>query len=217
LSIDSRISIGGKYYKAFFYRYFIKTIYPVFLFKYNLGFLNLTGGNVTNYHKLMFTVQQRLSWQLGTTNYELKAAKIFGPAPYPISYVTAGNFGIIFDRFNYNMLREFEFVTDQFVSVFLEHHFDGFFLNKIPLVNKLRLREVFYIRGLWGSYSSRNESYILPSFDIRSPSKIPYLEASIGIENILNVFRVDFMWRLTYRNTPGVPNFMVKVGFIPNF
>lgn len=217
LSIDSRISIGGKYYKAFFYRYFIKTIYPVFFFKYNLGFLNLNGGNVTYYHKLMLSVQQRLSWQLGHTNYEFKAAKIFGASPYPISYVTAGNFGIILDRMNYNMLREFEFVTDQFVSIYLEHHFDGFFLNKIPLVNKLRLREVFYIRGLWGSYSKKNESYILPSFDIRSPSKIPYLEASIGIENILNVFRVDFMWRLTYRNTPGVPNFMVKVGFIPNF
>jgi hypothetical protein len=115
------------------------------------------------------------------------------------------------------MLREFEFVMDQYLSVYVEHHFDGFFLNKIPLVNKLRLREVIYFRALWGGYSSQNAAYLLSDFELKSPSKLPYMEASFGFENILNVFRVDFMWRLTYRNTPGVPNFMVKIGFIPNF
>ncbi len=116
------------------------------------------------------------------------------------------------------MLREFEFVTDQYMSLWIEHHFDGFFLNKIPIINKLRLREVIYFRGLWGSYSASNSALIpAAGFDLRSPSKIPYMEASFGIENIVNMFRVDFMWRLTYRNTPGTPNFMVKIGFTPNF
>jgi hypothetical protein len=215
--IDSRIAPKDKYYKAGFYRWFINTIYPVFLVRYNLGILDLDDGYKRVYHKLMFTARQRLPWQAGNTRYEFKAAKIFGVAPYPTAFVTAGNFGILLDRFNYNMLREFEFVMDQFVSLYVEHHFDGFFLNKIPLINKLRLREVIYLRGLWGTYSARNASYLLSDFELRSPSKLPYMEASIGIENILNVFRVDFMWRLTYRNTPGVPNFMVKVGFIPNF
>ena len=115
------------------------------------------------------------------------------------------------------MLKEFEFVTDQNVSLYLEHHFDGLLFNKIPLFNKLKLREIIYFRGLWGNYSAQNASLIIPPADVKSPFKIPYMEASFGIENILNVFRVDFMWRLTYRNTPGAPNFMVKVGFYPNF
>lgn len=215
--IDTRLAPKSRYYKAFAYRYFVKNQYPVFLVRYNLGLLDMDDGYIRPYHKLMLTAQQRLSWVLGHTNYELKAAKIFGPAPYPISYVTAGNFGIILDRTNFNMLREFEFVTDQFVSLWIEHHFDGFFLNKIPIINKLRLREVIYFRGLWGSYSGKNASLLFPPSDVRSPSKIPYMEASFGIENIFNMFRVDAMWRLTYRNTPGTPNFMVKIGFTPNF
>jgi len=216
-SIDTRFGPKSKYYKAFFYRYFMKNQYPVFLLRYNIGLLDMNDGNLPVYHKLQFTAQQRLSWVLGHTNYELKAAKIFGKAPYPTSYVTSGNFGILLDRTNFNMLREFEFVTDQYVSLWIEHHFDGFFLNKIPVINKLRLREVIYFRGMWGSYSAKNAALIPAGFDIRSPSKIPYMEASFGIENIINMFRVDFMWRLTYRNTPGTPNFMVKIGFTPNF
>lgn len=216
IGIDSRYAPNGKYYKAGFYRWFVKTKYPEFMFKYNLGFLNMAN-RVSNYHKLSLTITQRLSWQLGHTNYKFEAAKMFGKVPYPLSYVTAAGFGIILDRTNFNMLKEFEFVNDQYMTLWIEHHFDGFFFNKIPVFNKLKLREVIYFRGLWGSYSKANAALInLPS-EVYSPSKIPYMEASFGIENILNVFRVDFMWRLTYRDTPGVPKFMVKIGFTPNF
>lgn len=30
----------------------------------------------------------------------------------------------------------------------------------------------------------------------------PYMEASVGIENIFKVLRVDYVWRLNYRDVP---------------
>lgn len=216
ITIDSRIAPNDKYFKSGFYRYFVTTKYPVFLCTLTAGFLN-RNSHVSNYQKVSVGAKQRLSWQGGHTRYQVQYSKIFGTSPYPISYVTSASFGVIFDNYNFNMLKEFEFVTDQNVSLYLEHHFDGLLFNKIPLFNKLKLREIIYFRGLWGNYSAQNASLIIPPADVKSPFKIPYMEASFGIENILNVFRVDFMWRLTYRNTPGAPNFMVKVGFYPNF
>ena len=34
--------------------------------------------------------------------------------------------------------------------------------------------------------------------------KTPYMEIGCGIDNILTFLRVDYVWRLTYRDTPGV-------------
>jgi len=40
----------------------------------------------------------------------------------------------------------------------------------------------------------------------------PYMECSVGIDNILTLFRVDYVWRLTYRNRPGIDHSGVRVG-----
>jgi len=109
------------------------------------------------------------------------------------------------------MLAEFEFVTDQYVSWFLEHHFDGYILNKIPYVQRLKLREVIYMRGIWGSYSQSNYNTLLPGFDFKSPSAYPYMEAGVGLENIFKILRFDSVWRLTYRNNKMAANWEPKI------
>jgi hypothetical protein len=213
IGIDNRYSYKDKYYKAGFYRFFIATKNPVFLFNYKLGFLTVNG-NRSVYNKFQVTIKQRLSWTLGHTWYSIQAGKIFGLSPYPLSYVTPGGFGYLLNNADYNMLRSFEFVTDQYLAIYLEHHFDGYFFNKIPYVNRLQLREVLYARLLWGSYSNKNKNLLDAGagFDFHTPSKYPYIEAGFGFENIVKVLRVDFIWRCTYR-TPGGTNFSPKLAF----
>jgi hypothetical protein len=143
---------------------------------------------------------QRLAWLLGHTWYQVQVGKILGKSPYPISYVTPGGQGYFLNNYDYNMLSEFEFVTDQYVSWFIEHHFDGYILNKIPYVQRLKLREVLYMRGLWGSYSQSNYNTLIPNFDFKAPSAYPYMEAGVGLENIFKILRFDSIWRLTYRS-----------------
>lgn len=36
--------------------------------------------------------------------------------------------------------------------------------------------------------------------------KAPYMEASIGIENIFKAVRIDYVWRLNYLKHPGIQN-----------
>jgi hypothetical protein len=214
-TLDSRYSYNDQYYASTFYRFFQNTKYPVLMFRYTAGLVNI-GNDFFTYHNLQFTLKQRLSSPIGHTLYSFKAAKIFGNAPYTACYMTQGNLGILLDKFNYNLLNEFEFITDQYISLWVEHHFDGFFLNKIPGINKLKLREVVFIKSLWGTFSQKNADVLLVPTELTAPSKYPYAEAGAGIENIAYLFRVDVMWRVTYRNTGG-PNFGVKFAFQPGF
>lgn len=63
----------------------------------------------------------------------------------------------------------------------------------------------------WGEglYLFPNGSYTL--------GKAPYMEASIGIENIFKFLRLDYVWRLNYRDHPGIQTkgvrFMMRMSF----
>ncbi|MDE6466395.1 MAG: carboxypeptidase-like regulatory domain-containing protein, partial [Duncaniella sp.] len=80
----------------------------------------------------------------------------------------------------------------------------------IPVIRRLKLREAFIIRGLWGHLSHRNRPWLHPdlyAFPVRANTQLmtrtPYLEAAVGIDNLFKCLRVDYTWRLTYRNTPS--------------
>jgi hypothetical protein len=214
--LDTRYSYLDQYFIGTFWRYFQPSKYPVFMFRYTGGVVNMAG-EYFNYHNLRLTIKQRLSSTIGHTNYNFRVGKILGKAPYTSCFLTQGNLGIILDKFNYNLLNEFEFITDQYVSLWVEHHFDGFFLNKIPGINRLKLRELIFVKSLWGTFSQRNQSVLDVPVELTAPHKYPYAEAGFGIENIVYMFRVDFVWRATYRNKPGAQNWGVKLSFEPGF
>ena len=111
----------------------------------------------------------------------------------------------------------FEFASDRYVSMYLDHHFDGFFLNKIPVVKNAQLREVISARGVAGDLSSRNkQEMILPEgmSDVRKP----YVEYSAGIENLFKVLRIDYIWRGTHFSPVSKQdNWAIKARFSLSF
>lgn len=215
-TIDSRYSFKDQYYANFFYRYFQTTKYPVFMFKYTAGLAEV-GGDYFHYHNLLFTIKQRLNSPIGHTTYTFRLGKIFGKAPYPSCYITQGDLGVFLNKTSYNLIRDFEFISDRYVSLWVEHHFDGFFFNKIPGFNKLRLREVISFKGLLGDFSRKNADVLVTPAELKSPSPLPYMEAGFGIENIALLLRIDFLWRLTYRDLAGASTWGIKISIQPQF
>jgi len=215
-TIDTRYSYNDLYLTGVFYRYFQNSKYPVFMLRYSYGMVNMQQDHF-DYHNLHLTIKQKMQTRAGYTQYLFRAGKIFGKVPYTAAYLTQGNLGILLDKFNYNLLREFEFASDQYVSLWVEHHFNGFFFNKIPGFNKLKLRELLVMRSLFGSFSNKNASVLTPLPELSSPFPIPYIEAGFGIENIGYLLRIDFLWRLTYRDKKGVPTWGVKLAIQPSF
>jgi hypothetical protein len=220
---DFRYSYKDQNYAAFGYRYFQQTKYPAFNFRITAGSKGFLEGDY-NYLKFNFLLKHRLQSVIGYTKYQVKAGYILGKTPYPNAFVFTGSLGgVLYDFTSYNLMRTFEFSADKFVSIWLDHHFDGFFLNKIPGIKKLQVREFITFKALIGHMSKANRNVIeLPS-DIGRPFPIPYIEAGFGFDNILKVIRIDFIWRCTYRDDTATKlggfgkNWGIKIGFTPKF
>lgn len=198
---NNRTTLGGKL--------------PIFDLDYTFQTLqNILGQNYQN-HRIDFRVRQRLNWYMGYTRYTLRASQTIGPVPYPVMTVHLGNQSYIHNRHAFNLMNEFEFVSDRFVSLLMDHHFDGFFLNKIPLIRRLKLREIAILRGLYGSLDPSNAALMDLPAGIGEAGL--YIETGFGIENIFNIFRVDILWRLTQRDQATTQPWGIRVSFSPKF
>jgi len=192
--------------------------WPIFDLSYAKG-MNWLGGEVT-YSKLHFYVYQRLNvGMFGVSRYEFDAGKVFGEVPYPVLKNHLGNQTLFYTSAAFNTMNFNEFASDQYASLRYRHYFEGFLLNKIPVLKKLKWRAVANANILYGSVSDKNignapkvdpEGNPLATFGRLDPTK-PYLELGYGVENIFKFFRVDFFHRMTYLDNPGVKPFAVKI------
>ncbi|RTQ53721.1 carboxypeptidase-like regulatory domain-containing protein [Hymenobacter gummosus] len=192
--------------------------WPVFTFRYTLGVPGVLGSDF-RYHKFNLGVAQRVQLgQLGRTEYILDAGYIPSTVPYPVLKAHLGNESPIFTTNAYNLMGYFEFVSDRYASLHVEHYFEGLLINAVPLLKKLDWRLVASGNVLYGGLRAANtlttpavDAYGLPTPTYRGLGRAPYAEVGYGVENIFKFIRVDFVHRLTYRDEPGVKTFGVKV------
>lgn len=175
----------------------IGSAYPTIQLNYTIGLKDFYNSDF-DYHKVTLKIDDQIKFKpFGYTYYVLQGGKVWGTVPYPLLEVHPGNESYFYDYAAFNMMNYFEFVSDYYFSVFATHHFDGFFLDKIPLMRKLKWRELVAIKAISGSLSDENRQ-ILTNPNAFSSLTRPYTELSAGVENIIKVLRVDFIWRMTY-------------------
>ena len=174
-------------------------------------------GSQYNYQKLEFQLEHNTQVGIfGRMKYGASVGYVFGITAYPFLKVHEGNQSLWLQTSTFNKLNFVEFVSDKYVSSFIENHWEGLFFDRIPLVNKLKMRLVTTGRIMYGGVSERhNQVMLMPSF-VKKIGNVPYAELSIGIENIFKVLRVDLVWRMTH-NTPGISPLGVRANFSFNF
>lgn len=184
--------------------------YPVTRFIYTNGLKGVLESDFS-YHKIVGKVDDIVRLPpFGYSYIAIEAGKTWGTIPYPLLNVHQGNESYFYDFASFNLMNYYEFVSDQFASVFVVHHFDGFFLDKIPLMRKLKWREVASLRAVYGSMSDANKNILLNPEAFSTLSKKPYMEAGFGVENIFKFLRFDFIYRLTYLDNPDIAKFGVR-------
>jgi hypothetical protein len=174
-------------------------------------------GSSHDYFKVQLQVSDKLELNpAGNMKIRITAGRIFGNLPYPLLKLHEGNETYAYDPEAFNMMNYYEFVSDKYVSVFAEHHFQGFFLNKIPLLRRLHLREVVSGSFLAGGLDPVNRSVMEFPAGLHE-LKEPYYEAGAGLENIFRFLRIDVMWRFSYLNHPDVQKIGVRATMQFNF
>ena len=130
--------------------------------------------------------------------------------PYPELAMPSANLSYVIQPETFALVNPMEFVGDTYGQIDFYYRANGALLNRIPLINRLRLREVIGIKGWWGTLSGRNNPEFNESL-FRFPDRVevrkmscPYFEASVGLDNILRLFRVDYVWRLNYRHRHSI-------------
>lgn len=204
--------VRGRFIKTYTY-----TEWPVFTVGLTGGVYSLAGGS-HGYFRPELTLDWKILFPpLGMTTLHANAGTIVGKVPYHLLHIHEGNGTFLLDKTSFSTMDFFEFASDSWGTVLIDHNFYGFFLGKIPLLKKLQLREAVTCRVTWGYLSEKNRAenamLIFPE-GMRPMGKIPYVEAGFAITNILRLFRVDFIWRCTHRDDPrpNPRNFVVNGG-----
>lgn len=206
----TRFAYNEKFLSGVFDRTSLGTKYPILQAQYTLGVKDLFRGEY-NYQKLGVNLSHRIRINpIGHLDYMLEYGKIWGLLPYPVLSLPGGNETYIYDPFAYNSMNYYEFATDEYASLSLSHHFGGFFFNRIPLMRKLKWREVVGGKALIGRVSGKNQQLLIFPDYLKQLNDGPYFEATAGIENILKIFRVDAIWRLSYLDSPKAIPFTIK-------
>ncbi|UKN01532.1 DUF5686 and carboxypeptidase regulatory-like domain-containing protein [Paracrocinitomix mangrovi] len=202
-----RVSLGSKY--------------PIISLTHTWGIKDVIGSEY-DFHRLDFVYDHRPRvGMFGRIQYSIYAGKVFGQVPYPFLNIHPGNQTLYLQLTTFNLMRYYEFISDEWVGINFEHRLQGFIMDRIPLIKKAKLRLVYNAKMIVGRYNNKhNEELLLPTYSYRL--QYPYYEVGAGIENIFKFIRVDAVWRLSYRdhidsNGNQVRNFGVFFTFKTDF
>jgi len=224
LSIGLRYAPNEEFYQGKNYRTPIYNKHPIFYLSYVGGLKNVLRGE-HDYHSVTLGADKRFYLsQLGHADVNVEANFIAGGnIPFPFLNIHRANQSYAYQVKSYNLMNFLEFVSDRSVSANVQYYMKGFFLNKIPIIKKLKWREVFSAKVLYGGLrpeNDPNQSNNVMRFQRNAdgqsitygfaPNK-PYMEVSAGLNNVLKFVRVDYVRRLNYLDQPDAPRDGIRV------
>jgi len=209
LSLRLRFSWKENISDIYLRRYYLSTFHPIINIVGTAGMYSV-GGDRGEYLKLHLTVKQKIPIGFMRLNYVFETGFILGKVPFPLLNIVRGNDTYGDSKFRFNLLNNATAASDIYASVMLDHHFNGLIMNKIPLVNTLNLRAVVSAKYFIGTLSDKHQDVLIYPWNMHMPGN-HYLELGVGLENILQLFRVEAIWRPVPEFYADMPKFGVRV------
>lgn len=148
----------------------------------------------------------------------VKGGILWSQVPFPDLLWQNANLSYTIQPESYSLMNPMEFAMDKYASCDLTYWGNGVLFNRIPIIKLTKLREVIGFKCLWGALSNKNNpDYHRNLFKFAEDAgtivmgKTPYMEISAGIDNIFKILRVDYVWRLSYLDTPGIDKSGLRV------
>ncbi len=183
-----------RFLESHFYRSSLGSPYPIAELNISHGFPRVLNSSY-EYTKVSLNISHNMKIPpYGTLSWYISAGKTFGTLPYPFLNIAPGNELHYYDKYSYDMMNRWEFIHDKYVGINIEHNIGNGIFRLIP---KLRFRQFWTAKALWGSLTPANKALNFKMGNsFQSLDGNTYLELGTGIDNILHVFRIDFVWRV---------------------
>lgn len=208
--------------------------HPVFELTHRIARKGVLGSDF-DYQNTEFMAEKRF-WLnvLGMVDANVRLGKVWTDnTPYPLLYMPNANTGYTIQRNAFSQLQSMEFVYDQYAQWNLQWRMMGLILNNVPLLRRLKWREVVTFRGVYGKLGEQNDPDVMLADGITpaNPSlyelptngtvyrmgNAPYMEVAMGLENIFKILRVEYVRRLSYLDHPGIQKHGVQIAVSMSF
>lgn len=196
--------------------------HPVFTLNHTLAQAGVLGSDYSIQHTELSYRQRLMAAPFGYFDLMLRAGKIWGQTPYPLLIIPNANLSFTYRKETFETMTPMEFVQDQHLTWDIVYYMNGLILNRTPLLKHLDMREVLYCRGTWGTLSDYNNPhtdtsgkiFLYPSQLSKATGTVmkePFVEIGAGVENIFKIVSVCWFKRMTYKNTPDVDQWGIRI------
>lgn len=224
VTFSVRYAPGEKFFQTKTYRIPVNLDAPVFMLEHTYGPRKFLG-NTFEINRTEASISKRFWFSaFGFLDAIVKGGHIWSATPYPSLLLPNANLSYTIQPESFALMNPMEFISDSYTSWDLTYWANGAIFNYLPIIKRLKLREVFAFRGYLGSLSDKNKPgdsnnlYVFPHEAHATPMNgRPYMEGSVGIDNLFKCLRIDYVWRLSYRATPGVDREGVRIAFHMTF
>lgn len=162
------------------------------------GFLN----GEFSFSKLNASIRQQVRIpRFGHINYTLYAGKIWTATalPFMLLELHPGNEILYYNKESFNLMNRFQYFSDRFVGVSIEHNIEKKLLNLLPFMRKSPIRQFWNFKTVWGNLDRKSRALNRTDFGdyrLRSLKGDLYTEFGTGLDNIARFFRIDLVWRI---------------------
>lgn len=197
LLFDLRFSNDQKYHDGFFSRIYYANDKPVYHFLIILGRYELSNEQYTTGYFANLNISFKKRFDMGIANLMLltEVGGMLGDVPFPLLNLPQGNPNLGSARYHFNLLDNASFISDLYLNAHLTLNTGGILFNRIPWIQKLKMRGIFGFKMYYGFLLGNHDKIIKIPDDLHVPT-IPYMELSAGIANILKCFRIEYVLRL---------------------
>ncbi len=209
LHVQLRYAPGEKFYQTRTMRIPVNLDAPEISLRHTIALRGFLGSGFT-INKTEINLRKRFWFSaFGYLDTMVGGGHVWSTTPFVDLLIPNANLSYTIQPESFALINPMEFINDSQLSWDLTYWLNGAFLNNVPLLKKLKLREVLSFRGVWGHLSDKNDPTLNPDLfsypsgaTTRAMNNGPYMEFSAGIDNILKCLRLDYVWRLSYLDVP---------------
>jgi hypothetical protein len=200
ISLKLRFAWLERFLESHFYRTSLGSAYPIGEINISQGYSGVFKSSY-KYTKVSASISDNFKVPpFGNISWYVYGGKTFGTLPYTLLDIAPGNELYYYNKYAFNMMNRWEFIHDKFAGISIEHNIGNGIFRLFP---KLRLRQFWTAKTLWGSLTPANralnfkQGYTFQTLDGKT-----YLELGTGVDNIFKLFRIDLIWRVLPTTLP---------------